>query len=309
MKILITGGAGFIGSNFVDYIRTKGIHKIKVADKFTYAAVYDADIVYEDSQIDYFIVDISDYSCVQNMFSNSSFDCVINFAAETHVDRSISMDHQSEFLKTNIMGTHVLLSLAMKHGVKKFIQISTDEVYGSIEDTWSAGFNESSPIQPKNPYSASKASADMLCQSFYNTYGFPVVITRCSNNYGKRQNTEKFIPNMIDHAKNNKPLPVYGRGENIRDWIHVKDHCDAIYRVMMNGRPGEVYNIGSNCEMSNLDIVRTILTCMEKPLDLFEFVDDRPGHDFRYAMDATKIRTELGWKPTVEFDEGIRQLI
>jgi dTDP-glucose 4,6-dehydratase len=246
---------------------------------------------------------------MNEVFDNYKFDCVINFAAETHVDRSIDMGYQTTFFNSNILGTYCLLKLSKEFGIERYIQVSTDEVYGDLPRNSTEKFTEDTPLNPHNPYSVSKASADMLCNSYHRTYELPVIITRCSNNYGEKQNVEKFIPNMIEHAKNDKPLPVYGDGENIRDWIHVIDHCRALYTILEGGKIGEVYNIGGNTELRNIDVVKMILEILGKPLDMIEFVEDRLGHDFRYAMDISKIRNKLNWKPTIDFTDGLEGLI
>ncbi len=304
-KVMVTGGAGFIGSNFVDLLKTN--HDTwKVADKFTYAAYYKrSEVLPGDPR--WCDIDIADMDSVKSFIGEFGPDYIVNFAAETHVDRSIDTSNQIDFLNTNIMGTYNLLKAAKQYGVKKFVQVSTDEVYGSLEDTGMCPFTEHSPMLPNNPYSASKASSDNLCRAFHRTYGMPVVITRCSNNYGPRQNPEKFIPNMILNALQDKPLPLYGDGSNIRDWIHVSDHCRAVYEVMKNGHVGEVYNIGADQEFHNHEIANLIIDIVGQ--GKVEYVEDRLGHDWRYAMDATKIRTELGWKPHVDFEDGLRSLI
>ncbi len=306
MKILVTGGAGFIGSNFVELLEfTDPSYKIVVVDKLTYAGNKSN----LDNTVAYFVKgDISDYEFMKEVFSKHNFDYVINFAAETHVDRSIDIDYQTNFFNSNILGTYCLLKLSKEFEVKKYIQVSTDEVYGDLPRNSTEKFTEDTPLNPHNPYSVSKASADMLCKSYHRTYELPVIITRCSNNYGPKQNKEKFIPNMIEHAKNNKPLPVYGDGENVRDWIHVVDHCIALYNILENGKVGEVYNIGGNTELRNIDVVMKLFTLMKKPFKV-EYIKDRLGHDFRYAMDTTKIENELGWKPTIDFDDGLEELI
>jgi len=306
-KVLVTGGAGFIGSNFVDLLKTKNDVKWQVLDNFTYAAYHKkTDVLTGDSR--WIDGDICDASIVRNCIQTFRPDCIVNFAAESHVDRSISTNHHSEFLRTNIMGTHTLLSLAMEYDVSRFVQISTDEVYGSLNNTLGNAFTEQSPMMPNNPYSASKANADNLCRAFYQTYGFPVIVTRCSNNYGPHQHSEKFIPNMIRHALAGKPLPVYGNGSNIRDWIHVHDHCNAIYNVMQNGAPGDIYNIGADQEFHNTEIATMIIDIVGQGGEI-QYVEDRLGHDWRYAMNASKIKNELKWKPEIEFEQGLRTLI
>ncbi|WP_304941793.1 dTDP-glucose 4,6-dehydratase [Vallitalea guaymasensis] len=304
--ILVTGGAGFIGSNFIRYIINKyDDYRIINLDALTYAGNLDNLNDIKDNPNYVFVKgDISDIDAV-NKIMKKGVDYIINFAAESHVDRSI--DSSNAFIKTNVMGTQVLLDAAKKYKIKKYIQISTDEVYGSLGET--GYFTEKTPISPNNPYSASKASADLLVRAYYETYKLPINITRCSNNYGAYQYPEKLIPLMISRAYDNQPLPVYGNGLNIRDWIHVEDHCAAIDKVLHLGKIGEVYNIGANNERNNLFIVRKILDCLDKDESLIEFVDDRLGHDVRYAIDATKIREELGWRPSYKFEEGIEETI
>ncbi|WP_273328074.1 dTDP-glucose 4,6-dehydratase [Vallitalea guaymasensis] len=304
--ILVTGGAGFIGSNFIRYIINKyDDYRIINLDALTYAGNLDNLNNIKDNPNYVFVKgDISDIDTV-NKIMEKGVDYIINFAAESHVDRSI--DSSNAFIKTNVMGTQVLLDAAKKYKIKKYIQISTDEVYGSLGET--GYFTEKTPISPNNPYSASKASADLLVRAYYETYKLPINITRCSNNYGAYQYPEKLIPLMISRAYDNQPLPVYGNGLNIRDWIHVEDHCAAIDKVLHHGKIGEVYNIGANNERNNLFIVRKILDCLDKDESLIEFVDDRLGHDVRYAIDATKIREELGWRPSYKFEEGIEETI
>lgn len=308
MHILVTGGAGFIGSNFIRYIL--GAHpdwKITNLDKLTYAGNLEnlADI--EDHPGYAFVRgDIADRSLVEELFAEHRFEAVINFAAESHVDRSI-LD-ASPFIDTNVRGTQVLLEAARAHAIGRFIQVSTDEVYGSLGPD-DPPFTEESPLAPNSPYAASKAAADLLVRAYHRTYGLPAIITRCSNNYGPYQFPEKLIPLMITNALENKPLPVYGDGLNIRDWIHVEDHCRAIELVLLNGRPGEVYNIGAGCELTNLDVVRAILRALGRPESLITYVPDRPGHDRRYAIDASKIRNTLGWMPRYRFQEYLPDLV
>jgi len=306
MKILVTGGAGFIGSNFIHYmVQQYPNYTIINLDKLTYAGNLENLKGVEQSPNYRFVKgDILDRDLLAPIFAEG-LDAVLNFAAESHVDRSI-MD-PGIFVKTNVLGTQVLLDLAKQYGVRKFVQISTDEVYGSLGDE--GYFTENTPLAPNSPYSASKAGADLLVRAYHETYGLPVNITRCSNNYGPYQFPEKLIPLMIKNALEDKPLPVYGDGSNVRDWLHVEDHCRAIDLVLHHGVSGEVYNIGGNNERTNLQIVRTILEYLNKPESLIQFVQDRPGHDKRYAIDAAKIRKELGWTPRYTFDEGIRQTI
>lgn len=306
-NILVTGGAGFIGSNFINYVVDK--HKdwnIINFDKLTYAGNLENLKPSEDKTNYYFFKgDITNSDLLQFVFSKYEIKHVINFAAESHVDRSIL--GAEVFIRTNILGTYVLLETAKKNNVEKFIQISTDEVYGSLGAN--GKFSETTPLSPNSPYSVSKASADMLVLSYNHTFGLPVVITRCSNNYGPLQFPEKLIPLMIINAVNNKKLPVYGDGMNIRDWIYVLDHNKAIEKVFENGRIGEIYNIGADQEMPNIEIVKLILNKLGKSEDLIEYVKDRPGHDRRYAIDSTKIQTELGWKPEYKFEEAISSTI
>jgi dTDP-glucose 4,6-dehydratase len=306
MKILITGGAGFIGSNFVHYVlREHPDWEITNLDKLTYAGNLENLKDIEDNPGYQFIKgDIADRAIVDSILE-SGFDILCNFAAESHVDRSI-LD-ASPFIQTNIQGTQVLLEGAKKHGVKLFLQVSTDEVYGSLETT--GQFSEDSTLMPNSPYSASKAAAELLCRAYYRTYELSVIITRCSNNYGPYQFPEKLIPLVISNALENKEIPIYGDGLNIRDWIHTEDHCRAIDTVIQVGRTGEVYNIGADNERTNLELVRKILDIMGKPHSLIAFVTDRPGHDRRYALDTTKIAKGLGWKPSYSFEKGLLDTI
>ena len=307
MKILCTGGAGFIGSNFVELLEfIDPSYDIVVIDKLTYAGNKNN---LSGTSAHFVKGDISDYEFMKQVFQKFKFDYVVNFAAETHVDKSIDIEYQTKFFQSNILGTYCLLKLSKKFGIEKYIQISTDEVYGDFPRYSVDKFTEKNPLNPHNPYSVTKASADMLCQSYHRTYGLPIIITRSSNNYGPGQDLEKFIPNMIDHAKRDIPLPVYGDGENVRDWIHVDDHCNAIISVIEDGVIGEVYNIGGNTELKNIEVVKMILDIMGKPNDMIRFVDDRLGHDFRYAMDTTKIENDLGWVASTNFKSGITKLI
>lgn len=307
MKLLVTGGAGFIGSNFVRYMVNKyPEYNIVNLDLLTYAGNLEnlKDI---ENKPNYKFVrgDIADRDFIQGLFQEEKFDYVLNFAAESHVDRSIT--DPGIFVQTNIQGTLALLDAAKTFGVKKYLQVSTDEVYGTLGET--GYFTEETPLAPNSPYSSSKAGADLLVRAYHETFGLPVNITRCSNNYGPFHFPEKLIPLMIINALNDKELPVYGDGLNIRDWLHVEDHCQAIDLVLHKGRIGEVYNVGGNNERTNIDIVKTILKHLGKPESLIKFVKDRPGHDRRYAIDATKLRTELGWSPKYNFDTGIEQTI
>ncbi len=307
MKLLITGGAGFIGSNFIHYVLREhpGTAVVNV-DSLTYCGNLENLTEVEDHP-DYRFVraDIADREAMEKLFSEEDFDAVINFAAESHVDRSIT--DPSIFLKTNVIGTQVLLDLAVNYRVRRFVQISTDEVYGSLPPT--GFFLETTPLAPNSPYSASKAAADLLARAYVHTYGLDAVITRCSNNYGPFQFPEKLIPLMITNALEDKPLPVYGDGMNVRDWLHVEDHCRAIWMVLEKGATGEIYNIGGSNEWHNLALVRELLKILGKPESLITFVKDRPGHDRRYAIDASKIKAEIGWEPTYDFASGLRQTV
>lgn len=304
--ILVTGGAGFIGSNFVKYMISKEESKIINYDALTYAGNLENLKEVESHPYYTFIKgDIVDRSKVEEVFKNYRIDYVINFAAESHVDRSIK--DPDIFVKTNVLGTQVLLDVSRKFGIKKFIQISTDEVYGSLGPE--GYFTEESPLAPNSPYSASKAGADMLVRAYFKTYGLPVNITRCSNNFGPHQHPEKFIPTVILNALQDKPIPIYGDGQNIRDWLYVEDHCRAIELVLKKGRIGEVYNIGGNNEWRNIDIAKLILKLLGKPESLIQFVADRPGHDRRYAIDSSKIKKELGWKVEYRFEKALLKTI
>jgi dTDP-glucose 4,6-dehydratase len=307
MKLLVTGGAGFIGSNFVRYMVKKyPEYHIVNLDLLTYAGNLENLKEIENAPNYTFVKgDIADREFINNLFEEQKFDYVLNFAAESHVDRSIT--NPDIFVRTNIQGTQVLLDAAKNFHVKKYLQVSTDEVYGTLGET--GYFTEETPLAPNSPYSASKAGADLLVRAYHETFGLPVNITRCSNNYGPFHFPEKLIPLMIINALNDKPLPVYGDGLNVRDWLHVEDHCQAIDLVLHKGRNGEVYNVGGNNERTNIEIVKTILKHLGKPESLIKFVADRPGHDRRYAIDATKLRTELGWQPKYTFDTGIEQTI
>lgn len=308
--ILVTGGAGFIGSNFVraalaDQGALRGATVVNV-DLLTYAGnLENLTDVERDPRYRFVRADIADPEAVERLFAEHHPTHVVNFAAESHVDRSI-LD-PGIFVRTNVVGTQVLLDRARAHAVERFLQVSTDEVYGSLGPT--GVFTEQSIIQPNSPYSASKAGADHLVHAFHHTFGFPTLITRCSNNYGPYQFPEKLIPLMISNALEGKELPVYGDGKNVRDWLHVADHCSAILAVLERGRPGEAYNVGGNAEMENLHVVRRILAEVGRPESLIKFVKDRPGHDRRYAIDASKIRRELGWQPAQSFDRGIAETV
>ena len=306
LRLLITGGAGFIGSNFVRYILGHyPDYQIVNLDKLTYAGNLENLSGLElDPRHEFVQGDICDPDCVDGLLKKG-MEAVINFAAESHVDRSILQ--ASDFVRTNVSGTLNLLELCRKNGIGRFIQISTDEVYGSLGPI--GAFTESSPISPNSPYAASKASADLLVRSYCHTHGFPGIITRCSNNYGPYQFPEKLIPLLISNALAGIPLPIYGDGMNVRDWIHVQDHCAAIDTVLHQGKDGEVYNVGARQELPNLDVVRLILKALNKDESLIRYVEDRPGHDRRYAIDSSKLETQLHWHPKVSFDSGLRDTI
>jgi dTDP-glucose 4,6-dehydratase len=312
--ILVTGGAGFIGSNFINTFlgRNDGCNIINL-DKLTYAAdlKYLKDV--EDHPGYIFIQgDICDSELVEDIMEQYRPDAVVNFAAESHVDRSIG--DPCIFAVTNILGVMTLMDAARRiwkdpgSGKQRFLQVSTDEVYGSIT-CGQEPFSEESPLMPNSPYSASKASADLMVRAYVRTYGFPAVITRCCNNYGPCQNPEKFIPTCIINAMQDRPIPIYGDGSNIREWIYVKDHCDAIAKALFGGEPGEIYNIGSGEELSNIELAKLILSIMDKPLDLIQMVKDRPGHDFRYALDCRKAEEKLGFRCSERFEERIRETV
>lgn len=310
MKIIVTGGAGFIGGNFVHYmLKRYPDYEIVCLDSLTYAGNMETLADAEgNSAFRFYKADISDRDTVFHIFEEEKPDVVVNFAAESHVDRSI--EDPGVFLRTNIIGTQVMLDACRKYGIKRYHQVSTDEVYGDLPlDRMDLFFTEETPIHTSSPYSASKASADLLVQAYFRTYGLPVTISRCSNNYGPYHFPEKLIPLMIANALNDKPLPVYGKGENVRDWLYVEDHCSAIDLIIHNGTVGEVYNIGGHNERTNLDVVKTILKELDKPESLITYVTDRKGHDMRYAIDPTKIYNELGWQPATMFDEGIQKTI
>ena len=306
-NVLVTGGAGFIGSNFINYILDeRDDYNIINLDKLTYAGNLE-NLVLSESKNNYHFIkgDITNAELVNYLFQKYDIKYVINFAAESHVDRSIL--GSEVFFRSNVLGTNVLLEASRKFEVEKFLQVSTDEVYGSLD---SEGlFTEETPLHPNSPYSASKASADMMALSFHHTYGLPVVITRCSNNYGPYQFPEKLIPLMIINTLSNKKLPVYGDGMNVRDWIYVIDHNRAVETVFEKGKEGEVYNIGARTEMPNIEIVKLILNQLGKSEDMIEYVKDRPGHDKRYAIDSTKIEGELGWNPKFNFVDAVSQTI
>lgn len=320
--MLVTGGAGFIGSNFIHYILSHDseISLLVNLDLLTYAGNLDnLKTVENDPRYHFVKGDIRDKDLVEKLFAEYNFDTVVHFAAESHVDRSIT--EPEVFLTTNVVGTQTLLDTAKRHwkvdpedkysrefrpGVR-YLQVSTDEVYGALGAT--GLFTEQTPISPNSPYSASKAGADLIVRAYHETYGMPVNITRCSNNYGPYQFPEKLIPLMIHNAQIGKPLPVYGDGMQIRDWLYVEDHCSAIYTVLKKGVPGEIYNIGGNNEKANIEIVKLLLHTMGKGEELITYVKDRPGHDRRYAIDNTKITTQLGWKPAYRFEEGMQKTI
>ena len=310
MNIIVTGGAGFIGANFVYYELEKHPEdRIICLDALTYAGNLETlEEAMKNPNFRFVKGDIADRDFVYNLFEEEHPDIVVNFAAESHVDRSI--ENPEIFLKTNIMGTQVLMDACRKYGIKRYHQVSTDEVYGDLPlDRPELFFTEETPIHTSSPYSSSKAGADLLVLAYYRTFGLPVSITRCSNNYGPYHFPEKLIPLMISRALADEPLPVYGKGENVRDWLYVKDHCSAIDLVMRKGRVGEVYNVGGHNERTNLEVVKTILAQLGKPESLITYVTDRPGHDMRYAIDPTKIHTELGWLPETKFDDGIKATI
>ncbi len=309
-SILVTGGMGFIGSNFIRYLlKLNQNFKIINVDKLTYAGnpenLKDIDGKFTN-RYKFYNNNICDFDSIDKIIKKENIDSIINFAAESHVDRSI--DNPTTFCYTNIMGTQSLLNAAKRNKINKYIQISTDEVYGSLnfEDP---PFTEQTPLAPNSPYSASKASADLLVNAYYKTFGLPTNITRCSNNYGPYQFPEKLIPLMINNALSNKKLPVYGKGINVRDWICVTDHCAAILKVLLNGRIGKTYNIGGNSEIANIDLVKKLLKQLDKPESLITFVKDRPGHDLRYAINNDKITRELNWKPMISFNKGLELTI
>lgn len=305
--LLVTGGAGFIGSNFLNYILNKRNDLFIVnLDKLTYAGNLENLVKINDNSNYQFVRgDICNEELVDYLFSKYKFDYLVNFAAESHVDRSIL--GSASFYQSNVIGTNILLETSKKYGIQKFLQISTDEVYGSLGKH--GYFTESTPLSPNSPYAASKAAADQMVMAFHHTFGIPAVISRCSNNYGPYQFPEKLIPLMIINALNDKKLPVYGDGLNVRDWIYVVDHNRAVEMILEKGIPGEVYNIGVGNEIENINIVKLILKKLGKPDSLIEFVKDRPGHDRRYAIDATKIHSELGWKPEYDFESAIDETI
>lgn len=301
--LLVTGGAGFIGANYISKLLDKKIYKIINVDLLTYAAnIKEAELFKKDSNYLFIKADIADARAMEKIFAKNHIDAVVAFAAESHVDRSIS--NPRAFLDTNIIGTYVLLEMAKKYKVEKFIQVSTDEVYGSLSMT-NEPFTETSPILPNSPYSASKAAGDALAHAYYSTFGVPVCITRCSNNFGVWQHSEKFIPTVVRCAMENKPIPVYGDGLQIRDWLFVLDHCEAINLVLEKGVPGEIYNIGGSNERTNIELVKIILKLLDKPETLISHVTDRLGHDKRYAINSCKIQEQLYWKPRYDFNKAL----
>ena len=310
MTIIVTGGAGFIGSNFIFYqLKHNPDDRIVCLDKLTYAGnLSTLASVMDDPNFRFIKADICDREAVNQLFEEEKPDIIVNFAAESHVDRSI--EDPGVFLRTNILGTQVLMDACRKYGIGRYHQVSTDEVYGDLPlDRPDLFFTEETPIHTSSPYSASKASADLLVLAYHRTFGLPVTISRCSNNYGPYHFPEKLIPLMIANCLNDKPLPVYGKGENVRDWLYVEDPCKAIALIIRKGRAGEVYNIGGHNEMKNIDIVKLICKALDKPESLITYVTDRKGHDMRYAIDPTKIHNELGWLPETKFADGIQKTI
>jgi len=310
MKILVTGGAGFIGSNFIYYVLSNYPNdKVVCLDNLTYAGNLDSlSDALNNKDFSFYKGDINEPDYVNSLFEKEKFDIVVNFAAESHVDRSLN--DPSIFLKTNILGTQVLLDASRKYGVTRFHQVSTDEVYGDLPlDKPELLFDESSAIKPSSPYSASKASADFLVLAYYKTFGVPVTITRCSNNYGPYQFPEKLIPLVISRSLSNNIIPVYGKGLNVRDWLFVEDHCSAIDLVMRKGKNGSVYNVGGNNEVQNIELVKLIISKLNKSSSLISYVKDRLGHDLRYAVNSSKIKNELGWEPKISFEKGLNETI
>lgn len=310
MKIIVTGGAGFIGGNFIHYMINKySDYKIICLDALTYAGNMETlESVKDNPNFKFYKADIADRTAVYEIFEKEKPDIVVNFAAESHVDRSI--DNPGIFLQTNVIGTSVLMDACRKYGITRYHQVSTDEVYGDLPlDRPDLFFTETTPLHTSSPYSASKASADLLVQAYHRTFKLPVTISRCSNNYGPYHFPEKLIPLMIANALADKELPVYGKGENVRDWLYVEDHCSAIDLIIHNGKVGEVYNIGGHNEKTNLEVVKIILKELGKSESLIKYVTDRPGHDMRYAIDPSKIHNELGWLPATKFEDGIKKTI
>jgi len=302
--IFVTGGAGFIGSNFIHFLTQKTDEEIVILDKVTYAG--DVKNLYPLAKHQLIRVDLCDIEKLKVLFSKYNPNKIFHFAAESHVDNSIL--NVMPFVETNIIGTVNLLQLSNYYNVDMFHHISTDEVYGSL-DYNDSSFTEKTPYDPQNPYSASKAASDHFVMSFHNTYGLPIKITNCSNNYGPRQNVEKLIPKTITNILQGKKIPVYGKGENIRDWIYVEDHCEAIYEVFNHGKVGEKYNIGGECEVKNIDLIKNLLNLLDASEDLIEYVEDRPGHDLRYSIDNAKIKDEIGWNPKYNLQEGLKKTI
>jgi len=308
--MLITGGAGFIGTNFVYYMLKEHPHyECVVLDKLTYAGrIGNLEEAMQHDNFKFVRGDIADKELVFDLFEDERFDVVVNFAAESHVDRSI--ENPTIFTVTNVIGTQTLMDAGRKHGIKRFHQVSTDEVYGDLPlDRPDLKFTEESPIRPSSPYAASKAAADLMVMAYHRTFKLPVTISRCSNNYGPYQHEEKLIPKMISLALQGEPLPIYGNGMNVRDWIHVYDHCHAIDEILKLDLDAAIFNIGGNNEMTNIDIVLLILNMTHKSRDLLSYIDDRPGHDLRYAIDCSRLRNFTPWKPTVNFGCGIQSLI
>ncbi len=307
-SIIVTGGCGFVGSHFISFLLDKRKdYRVSNVDVLTYAGnVKNLENHWKDPRLKLFRIDISNERALDEVFKLQGADYVVNFAAESAVDRSI--EDPAAFLKTNIFGTFNLVKLCHEYGVERYMQVSTDEVYGSLKEGEPA-FTEESSLAPNNPYAASKASADLVVRSFVHTHGLPAIITRCSNNYGPRQFPEKFIPVIITKALKNQAIPVYGDGRNIRDWIHVLDHCEGIIAALERGKAGETYNFGGGAEISNLELVKKVLHLLDKPESLITYVKDRPGHDFRYAMDYAKARRELGWAPRFQFDRGLAETV
>ena len=300
MTILVTGGAGFIGSNFLQHLKIVTDEEIVCVDKLTYAGKRNN----VPSKAKLYVADIAGEDAIETIFERHDIKTVFHFAAESHVDNSIK--DCSEFIRTNIVGTVNLLNASLKHNVEKFMHISTDEVYGSIEN---GSFTEETNYDPRNPYSASKASSDHFVRAFHNTYGLPTVITNCSNNYGPRQHKEKLIPQTILNLLNDEKIPVYGDGKQIRDWLYVQDHCEALIEVWKHGVVGEKYNIGGECEVQNIDLIKKIISLMGKDESMIEYVKDRPGHDRRYSTDISKITKDLNWKPRFDIDDGLTKTI
>ena len=310
MNLLITGGCGFIGSNFIEMVlqsKREFVSKVVNLDALTYAGSLDNTREFEDDEKYFFEkVNLKNQSQVSKVFKKHNITHVVHLAAESHVDNSI--EDPSEFIQSNIVGTFNLLKLSKEEGVKRFHHVSTDEVYGDLGEN--GKFSESTPYNPHNPYSASKAASDFLVKSYFHTYGFPITISNCSNNYGPRQHAEKFIPTVINSILDKRTIPLYGEGLNVRDWIYVKDHCEGIWDVFMNGEVGETYCIGSNCEKRNIDVIRVICSLLQvNPTDCIKYVTDRLGHDFRYAIDSAKIEKELAWKPKTSFQLGLEKTI